>query len=345
VYGTHGDTDVCKALRAAAGAADKSPSPVWSYDTSPVDGEGVPYRQNLYGWLKTKADRDVTDTDLQKCHLVLIGTAEQNTVVARLAPQLPIRRTAGKILCSDGFELDGANRVTALVHYNPLAPQRLIFWVAGDGTNGYATPSHFIFGPADFVVTDSGQGTLVVARSFDNRWRWDPARAASPLMPTNAVTEREAGLDCAKALQQATHADFVFKVASTNTAPRLVPGITRLADVLPYFYYDPVCLVDLTGTELLEFESRRQAPPREEFPKRLLRPPDLIKIVHPAIDPARIEPKRTYRMAMFLREGAVFGQTSKLAPPSFRMTDLEAADVLDRFFPAQRAAPDKHELH
>jgi hypothetical protein len=332
VYGTRDDTDICKALRAAAEAASKSPNPVWSYDASPLDREGVPYSQNLYGCLKTKADRDVTDTDVQKCHLMLIGTSEQNTVVARLAPQLPMQRTAGKISCSDGFELDETNRITALVHYNPLAPQRLIFWVASDGKNGYAAPAHFLFGPADFVVTDSVQGALVAARSFDSRWCWDPARTASPLMPANVLTEQDAGLACARALQQATHTDFAFKVARTNTAPQVVSGTTRLADVLVYFYYDPVCLVDLTGTEMLELESRLKAPPKEEFPKRLFRLPDLMKIVYPAIDPARIGPKRTYRMAMFLGEGAIFGEISKLAPPSFRMTDLEAVDVLDRFF-------------
>ena len=332
VYGTQGDPQICDAMRAAAAAASKSPNPVWSYDTSPVDGEGVFYRHNLYGWLKTKADQDVTDDELRKCHLVLIGTAEQNALVARLAPQLPVQRRAGKILCSDGFEIDETNRLTALVHYNPLAPQRLIFWVASDGTNGYAAPPHFIFGPADFVVTDSSQGALVVARSFDSRWRWDPARAASPVIPANAATEREGGLACAQALRQATHADFVFKVARTNTAPMLVPGITRLADVLPCFYHDPVCLADLTGTELLELESRRQAPPKEEFPKRLLRPPELVKIVWPAIDPARIEPSRKYRIAMFLFEAPTFCNAFKISPPSFRMTDLEAADVLERFF-------------
>ena len=52
-----------------------------------------------------KADRDVTDADLEKCHLVLIDTAEQNTMVARRAPQVPVQRTAGKISCGDGFEL------------------------------------------------------------------------------------------------------------------------------------------------------------------------------------------------------------------------------------------------
>lgn len=332
VYGTRGDTNICAALRAAAAAATKSPNPVWAYDAGPVDGEGVPYSQNLYGRLRMKADHDVTDRDLQACHLVFIGTAEQNTVVARLAPQLPVQRTPATIACSDGLNLEATNRAFGLLYYNPLAPQRLISWVASDATNGYAAPLHFLFGPADFAVTDLDQGALVLARSFDSRWHWDPARATSSLLSAKALTEHDAGLAWARALQQATHADFGFKVTGAKNSPQFLLGTTRLADLLPYFYYDPVCLVELTGTEWLAAESRREAEAKKPAPKRLFPQPDLVKIVHPALDPARIEPARKYRMAMLLREAFVFGNTFKLDTPSFRVTDLEAADVLARFF-------------
>ncbi|MGD0262979.1 MAG: PHB depolymerase family esterase [Verrucomicrobiota bacterium] len=332
VYGTRGDTNLCAAMRAAAEAASKSPNPSWAFDTNPVDGEGVPYSHILYGGLKTKADRDVTDADVQKCHLVLIGTAEQNAIVARLASRLPVQRTAGRIRCSDGFELDETNRTTALVYYNPLAPQGLIFWVASDEAKGYAAPARFIFGPADFVVAESGKGVLVVRRCFDSRWDWDPARSASPLMPDNAIIGRGAGLACARAMQQATHADFAFKFADTNTAPWFMAGTTRLADVLPYSGYDPACLMELTGTQLLELESRLNAPPKKVSLKPLFPDPDLLKLVYPAINPAKVEPERKYRMAILLSDLHGFGKTFRLDPPSFRMTDLEAADILDHFF-------------
>jgi hypothetical protein len=49
-------------------------------------------------------------------------------------------------------------------------------------------------------------------------------------------------------------------------------------------------------------------------------------------DSRRIESKRIYRMATIWNEAIVFGQVTRLAPPSFRMTDLEAGDVFNRFF-------------
>jgi hypothetical protein len=332
VYGTRGGANLCAALRAAAEAASKSPNPSWAFDTKPVDGEGVPYTHILYGALQTKADRDVTDAEVQKCHLVLIGTAEQNTLVARLASRLPVQRTAGRIRCSDGFELDETNRTTALVHYNPLAPQRLIFWVASDEAKGYAAPARLIFVPADFRVTESGTEGLVLARCFDSRWHWDPARSASPLIPENLKTGRDLALACARAMQQTTPADFAFMFAPTSTALRFLLGTTRLADLRPFFGYDPACLVDLTGTQLLDLESRLNAPPKEEPPKRLFPDPDLLKLVYPTIIPAKVEPKRIYRMALLLSDLHGFGKTFRLAPPSFQITDLEAADILDHFF-------------
>ena len=72
-----------------------------------------------------KADVDVTDGDIARCHLVLIGTAVQNTVVARIADSLPVRFDGAAATCSDGEVLraDGP-LMLGLVHYNPLSPRR-----------------------------------------------------------------------------------------------------------------------------------------------------------------------------------------------------------------------------
>ncbi|HWH72041.1 MAG TPA: hypothetical protein VNT26_21950, partial [Candidatus Sulfotelmatobacter sp.] len=237
VYGTSGDTNLCVAMRAAAEAASKSANPGWAYDGGPAGSDGVPHHQNLYGRLKVKPDREVTAADLQRCHLVLIGTAEQNSVVARLAPQLPVRWTEGKLTCSDGLELGGTNRVITLAHFNPLSPQRLIYWVASDQAQAYAGGGNMARPGADFVVADLAQSTLMVARSFDSQWRWEATRTASPLLPTHLIGKHALDIAAAKSLRRGTGADFVFAYISTNTAPMAVSGITRLADGLAFVYY------------------------------------------------------------------------------------------------------------
>jgi hypothetical protein len=64
----------------------------------------------------------------------------------------------------------------------------------------------------------------------------------------------------------------------------------------------------------------------------LAMPATLSKVVYPKIEPANIEPGRRYRMAMLLREAFLFGNTFKLDTTSFRVTELEAAEVLERLF-------------
>jgi hypothetical protein len=198
-----------------------------------------------------------------------------------------------------------------------------------DEPKGYTAPAGFLFGPADFVVTESGQDVLVVARSFDSRWHWDAARTASPLIPKELNTEREVGVAFAQALQQTTHADFAFRCARTNTSSRFLLGTTRLANIRAYFQYDPAWLMDLTGKQLLDLRSQQNGP---AAPKRLARLPDFLNIVYPAIDPAKVELQRQYRSAILLDNLFLFSHTYKLDPSSFRMTGLEAADILDRFF-------------
>jgi hypothetical protein len=331
VYGTGGDTNLREAMWKAAEAASKIPHP--GYDTGPVDSEGMPRRQNLYGRLKVKADRDVTDADLQKCHLVLIGTEEQNSLVARLAPQLPVRWTGGKISCGDGLDLEGTNRALRLVHYNPLAPQRLISWVASDVAHGYAVHTNFVYQPEpDLVVTDLGQQALVVARSFDSRWRWDSTRAASPLLPTNLLNEHDLDVAFARALRRGTGADFGLNVIHTNTSPLAISGTTRLADCLAFYYYQPVCLVDLTGTELLEAERHRKAEAKEDSPTPL----------YPAFDPTKIEPGRKYRLAASLNGVFSLAKPFKLTTQPFRMTDLQLADILERHLLANEDETDSN---
>ncbi|MGD0259711.1 MAG: hypothetical protein ABSD29_07775 [Verrucomicrobiota bacterium] len=322
VYGTRGDTNLCKEMRLAAEAASKSPNPGWAADGGETGSEGVPHHQNLYGRLNVKADRDVTDADMQKCHLVLIGTAQQNSLVARLAGQLPVQWADGKISCSDGLKLGGTNQALGLVHYNPLAPQRLLYWVASDLAAFYqGARGDTIVTGADLLVFDLEQSRLVVARSFDSRWRWDSARATSPLMPAGMLSGHDLNVALAKALRRGTGADFVFQQIGTNTSPAFMLGTTRLADVTPLCFYQPIGLLDLSGTELIEAEQRRKAASKEEWPCPL----------YPPLEPGKIEPGRNYRVAVSADDVRSLATTFKITTPSFRMTDLETSEVLERF--------------
>ena len=159
-----------------------------------------------------------------------------------------------------------------------------------------------------------------VARSFDSRWRWDAARASSPLLPVRLLGRHDVDIAAGKALLKGTGADFIFAFIQTNTAPMAVPGITRLADGLAFVYDQPIWFLDLSGSELLDAERRRKAEAKGEWPTPL----------YPVFDPAKIEPGRNYRVAVSQDDVYQMAETFKLTTRSFRMTDLDATGILER---------------
>jgi len=336
VYGTRGSDTERHAIRAAAEAAGKSSNCQWLDYSGPTGSDGVPHTQNLYGWLNTKADTDVTDADLARCHLVLIGTAAQNAVVARLADRLPVRFDGGMITCSDGMSFPGADGALGLVHYNPLAPDRLIFWVASDNPATYAANSTIPFlmagGPAnavgaDLIITRAAAPTVVATRSFDSRWRWTPGRETSPLLPASLKTHRDYSAVIGSAVCRAAGADFAFiGTYGPPAQPAIVPGTTRAADVTALFYYDPVGVFEVSGTELLEI-ARRLAAPADASQGPVY--------FEPQVDAGKIEGDRTYRVALPVDAISPFTAMVQMAPRHYRQTDLLVSDALERFLAAE----------
>ncbi len=330
VYGTSGNAATNTALRAAAEAASKSPNTIWPTDGGEADPrDNVPHRQNLFGRLPVKADSAVTDADLARCNLVLLGTAAENTVVSRIADRLPVRLAGGRIVCDDGVELPVASRTLGLVHFNPLAPQRLVFWVASTEPAGYAAGATVpalaspLFIGADLLVTHATERTLVATRSFDSRWRWVGGREQSPVVTT--VPERHAalGLRLAEAVRRATGADFAVAGRLPELGEQAVlPGTTRVADVASLLYGNTVDVLEVSGAELLTIRERLAAldPATEGW-----------VALQPAVAPAAIDPARRYRVALPMGLIFSFGRAARFSPRAQWRTDTRVAEALERF--------------
>ena len=251
------------ALHSAAVAASKGPNTAWpvdKFENAPQDG--ISHYQNLYGQLPMKADTEVTDADLAANNLVLLGTAVQNTLVARLAAKLPVSAAAATLKTSDGFTYSTDENAWALVHFNPLAPQRLVLWLASDDSHFYqagALLPRELFNHgygADFVVM-SAEGRVSAARSFDNRWNWSADYAKSPILPAAAATKAGWSALQADLFRHATGADFgmAMKGYKSNWIYRnsfmAVAGVTRFADMALLNYQFRLFLVEVSGADLL----------------------------------------------------------------------------------------------
>ncbi|MDD2764369.1 MAG: hypothetical protein PHE83_10385 [Opitutaceae bacterium] len=339
VYGTRGSDAERVAMRTAAVAASKSPNPAWLDSAGQQSGEagsdGVPHSQNLYGRLNTRADTEVTDADLARCHLVLIGTARQNALVARLADRLPVRFADGAIRCDDGVNFPAAQRALGLVYYNPLAPDRLIFWVASDDPATYAAGAAIpalmgckhrsIAGTvcgADLLVMHATARTLVAARSFDSRWHWTPGRENSPLVPASLKSHHDYSTAIGAAICRAADADFAFvgAYAPFDQAP-VTAGITRISDVTLLCYYSPIGMAEMSGAEIIE-ATRRIAAAGDS---------PLLVCPSPRIKTGKIEAARNYRVAFPADALWQFSAVAKMAPRDSRQTDLDVGDAVERF--------------
>jgi hypothetical protein len=331
VYGTHGGLTARRAMRTAANAAAKSTMPAWPDDSGEASPDDkVPHNQNLYGPLNTKADTDVTATDMARCHLVLIGTAAQNSVVARIAASLPVKLGADGVECDDGTRFPGTHLALGLVYYNPLAPGRLIFWVASDDPVVYAANSAIpaIMGGgsfhsangfgADLLVMPAGLPTLVGARSFDSRWHWVPGREASPLLPARIATTIDFRDALGEAIRRATAADYALVSTYGPSDPPVTPGVTRVCDVVPFFRNLPLGRFEVTGSELLRISQQVAA--------------NKSNLRMPGFDRSRISATQRYRVALPIDVLWFLSAAVQPAPADYGLTGLDTGDAVERFF-------------
>ncbi|MFA5257425.1 MAG: hypothetical protein WC360_04685 [Opitutales bacterium] len=329
VYGTQGCAEENKAMKNAAISASKSPNCSWPVDdVERAKQDGVSHFENLYGNLNTKADADVSAEDIARCNLVLIGTARQNSLLARMAAELPVGIEGDRIQCSDGESYQSKDNALGLVHYNPLAPERLILWLASEDAAFYRPDAMlpeqmFNHGlGVDLLIMGADKPDISCARSFDNGWNWSSGHAAAALMPSDASTSRGQAKFMAKALRDAARADFgvlpCVELRNGNDARpsiRTKAGVTRKSDIALLYYGNTVYLLDLTGTELLALAEKNIA--HSERPLVFSESPEGSKI----------DPKRHYTVAVLDECISPINQTGGL-PQRISWTPVTASEAV-----------------
>jgi hypothetical protein len=132
----------------------------------------------LGGAFESKADRDVTPEDMQQSSLILIGTPDNNVVMAKMKDSLPMKWTADG--CSLGStQATGAGAGACFIHPNPLSPERYVVVVTANDEDGYGVWAARERGPSDdYLLGRAGtvDGKPVFATTahgcFDNQWNW-----------------------------------------------------------------------------------------------------------------------------------------------------------------------------
>ena len=322
VYGTSGSDDADQALHDAAVLASRSFNASWQSPNGEVGNDGISHNQNLYGELNIQADVDVTPEEIESRHLVLIGTAAENALVARIADRLPVRYEADEVRFNDGTREPASDTTIGLVSYNPLAPRRLIFWVASNERAGYRADALVprVLGTiptgVDFAMSRASQPVLLLGRSFDSRWGW-VSREASPPLPPAAADATVWSRLLAESVRRASQADFALALAlpnGPNAAFSFAPSL-RLSDLTALLYHEPIAVLTLTGAEL---EAARAALTAKQ-PGASLTP-----------EPGKLAPERSYRVAVTARQISPLVAATHLAPKKYVLTELDSASALAR---------------
>jgi len=293
VYGTTADEEVNKALREGARLTSKSSSPAW-YD----EKSDFPMNEILYGRIPVKADTEVTEEDIQSKNLILIGSPAANSIVARIAGQLPVAIEEGQVTTDDGITYLLKDRMMGLLYYNPLAPQRLIYIIVCENPDFYQAgikpmeakrwnPSGY-----DFSIRPINSYGVVAGRNCKPDWSWEDGYLDSELLPANLCTNNEAYAQfITRVLQHTTPTDFLLMGNQWDDIP-FSSGEARWMDMTSH----PMCY------RIQAFRIRGDL-----FKKHLeiinnLKPDYLERVLRiiPSTDPDDINPEKYYQISAIM---------------------------------------------
>jgi len=137
---------------------------------------------------QVKADADVTEADIESSNLVLFGSRETNSVVARVAPELPLALNSGAADYGLLFIAPVGKRYA-------LVSSGLPWWTGAEQTNRAGDP----FAPPafrllttfkDFVLFKGSLANVVSEGYFDRNWKVPPDASAT-MLATGTVSVRK----------------------------------------------------------------------------------------------------------------------------------------------------------
>jgi pimeloyl-ACP methyl ester carboxylesterase len=135
--------------------------------------------------LPVKADREVTAEDLDSSDLVLFGSAETNSLIARFDAQLPLALHAG---AADY----GLLFIASIGNHYVLVSSGLPWWTGAEearrGGDPFAPAQYRLLGTfGDYILFRGSLADVVSEGRFDRNWKV-PAEAARKMLATGTVT-------------------------------------------------------------------------------------------------------------------------------------------------------------
>ncbi len=227
------------------------------------------------------ADVDLSAEQAVNCNLILVGTAEDNSVAAAILPELPISIRDGELGAGDRSPYSLEGQVMSLIYPHPQHSKRLVYWVApftdDDGLERFAQRAPFFLVGSDGFHRISQADLCVqtlklhVGRQMQlgKNWQWISQPGSE-----NAMTAKFGGADRSelsrafmRVMLRKSSADFALWWGPSdkgmwgldlNYLPRYDSGAGRFteADFRTRRHADDTSLGSVSGGELKEIWQR-----------------------------------------------------------------------------------------
>lgn len=334
VYGTKGTKEEREAMLNTAKAASLSSDARWKKPNGDVAKDGTYMNYNLYGELSIKADSLVNKEDIKRCNLVLIGTKDQNNIVASIADSLPVKVTKERITFLEGESYSANKNGLGLVYYNPDSPQNLIFWVASNNSKLYRAgspipelmtftfPFYASSTPGfDCLISLVDQPSIVTTRRFDSKWNWISSDTNKEIIADSIIENKNYYKALSNAVKLETSTDFAFvaKPEGYNVdGISFQSGVTQIKDLVAKYFYEPIGIITISGNELLEVQLKLKENELSMYPEPIIK---------------EIIPHKNYTLAVNQYSIWTLVEKTKHIFTNYRLTDTQLSDAITRFLP------------
>jgi len=261
-----------------------------------------PMHECIVGRIPVKTDKEITLEDEKRYNLIIVGSAKVNSLLARIAPELPAVEKDGFLhLGVEKYNLKGAGY--GLYHYNPAAPKRFVFVMSSPEIEFYKSMDN---GIADLMGEEHPFGLLalrlnpqrIIRRIMWNKYWSVPVEAINgKTLPPPFTTDREVIRDIYnQAMCNASGADF-----TDYWKPHYYPVWESRAR-----WHDLAAEIGQPETVYLGWASGEDL---QKLSKAESIHAGFKLDVYPSLDTVQVDPKKDYKFVT--RRSKVFGNLLK----------------------------------
>jgi pimeloyl-ACP methyl ester carboxylesterase len=262
------------------------------------------YEDFEVGGFPVLKDAEVTDEVLKTCDLVLLGSAQENSLAGRMVAQFPVKLRDGQYVVETTPPMQYAQEKVAfsLFYRNPLKPDRRVWWFAGvQDHDAFAKIARRadgrLFGmhAPELTIVDRTTGALLATGQLDARWRLSrpaPLQRARDVWPSRADMEKDFGEFLRK-----TYAADICLVGVVPPGDMVEWESLTIGEALRFAQKRMMALATLTGQDLQKWLPLRTA----QFQEWKLQQYQQAW-AGPAVD--SLDPKRTYQVLLSTEEAS-----------------------------------------